>query len=380
MSIAPSWYSAMVAGYTGPQPAPFPAASSPANNLLEFAIHLGATQASSAGSDIALWTMPGTGILATAELVLQLTATLQDMGEGGAGDVYNAGVVNLDVVVPLSDVVVLRNTCPSPTDFEDCDTSGQALTLYVLVDLAKHLDVDRSSPDPNRTSAIRSIDSKGLRGVQLRDAATKQPMLTVNGTSIECQAAVMQQMNISTNCFPGSMDGCKIAQGSSTPATVFADGRVGSQDTQCVAPYHGTQCTRMYMNAAPSRFLLFANMVPKAAYNTATGAWVPVPGGGRVLYFRHGASSGVYVPNSTPCFPYSACGADASPPLTRSTTAWVPFTLAAVAVVVACTAAYMWLHTHHARSRVAEMAQDMQRLASWSEAATFRQYYNRQIS
>ena len=138
-----SWYSTMVSAYTG-SPSPFPA-NGAYKDIMEFAITLGSTMAGASSSSIALLTMPSTGILATCSLVLELTAALQDINPADATQVYSAGVHNFQVTIPMSSLTTITNTCPSPSDLNGCNASGQVLMLYTYVTLSDHVDVNTPS-------------------------------------------------------------------------------------------------------------------------------------------------------------------------------------------------------------------------------------------
>lgn len=335
-SGATSWYSAMVNAYTG-TPSPFPSTADGHDGIMEFAVRLGSTMASSTTSNIAVLTMPETGLIATASLTLELTATLQDETEGAApGDpvtVKNVGVQNFDVTIALSDMTVIRNTCPTPTAFTDCDDGDQALTLYTYIKVSDHVSTG-GAPVDGRT--VRRISTKGVRGMYLKDTATGATTFTLGSTTYTCKKAIMQQMNVNTNCFPGSMQGCELVAGSATPALTHAAGQFSSETAQCAAgPFPGTTCTKVYASGAPVRKLLMLQDVPLATYAASTG-WTPVTGEGegRILYFEHAQTNGIQIQNSSACFPYPSCSTQEALEATSAAPAALLYAGAALSLVL----------------------------------------------
>jgi hypothetical protein len=263
--------------------------------------------------------------------------------------------------VPLADATVVHNTCPDPSsstgaqganDF--CNNGNQRLALYFNVDLGSHMPINIPSPNANHAGATRRVSAKGLRGAEIVSvasggaAALEAPAVGGGGDgtiTFSSQAAIMDAMPHNTNCFPGSIRGsCVLATGGATPAITYADGRFESTTCQCTAPHVQTPCVKMFVNEAPVRFLLFLNAVQPHTYNGAAGEWAATPGtdAQRILYFRHGATSGVAVPNSSPCFPYGSCDGiteafneDSSGGYTPSWNAWIVLLIAAV-VIAAC--------------------------------------------
>lgn len=330
--MAASWYSAMVAA-SSVSPPPFPSSTAPSDNLMEFAIELGTTLAGADASDIALFTNPTTGLLATASVTFQLTAAVQDVNNSNTSKRYLAGIQQLDVTVPLASFAVLANTCLAPSGFTDCDEAGQSLTLYTYIDLAEHLTVDVASP--TRAGYTRKIVSKGIRGTYLSVGGSQT--FTLNGAAYETQSAIMSQMSTTTNCFPGSMGGCSASAGSSTPAYTYAAGSFTSTEAQCQGgSFPGTNCTKMYMNTAPNRYLLLLEKVPKMSYDSATGAWSPLTSSSAatVLYFSHAHTIGMHVPNAAACWPYPMCGGNAKVSV-DGTSSWTIMLIVALGCIAA---------------------------------------------
>lgn len=303
-----SWYTFMTQNYAG-TPSPFPDANGSHENIMEFAFELGATLTSTTASKIALFTMPDTGFLSSTKIEFQLTAALQDVDPNDPTRVHNVSVHNFVVSMPMSDLTVITNTCPSPSSFSSCSSGGgETLTLYTYIDISDHLQVD--TPSPTRPGTTRRVSAKGVRGVQIITNGVSGTPIVVDGETYTCRSEIMQLMPTSTNCFPGQLHGCGVLAGSATPAYTHAAGSEDSVSCQCQSgPFPNTKCVKMYINSAPLRKLLYVNVVPSMTYTA--GAWVVNTGSAasQVLYFTHGQTIGMQVPNTASCFPYASCGA-----------------------------------------------------------------------
>lgn len=342
-----TWYGTLLENYRA-QPdvsdgavGPFCGAVEPTSKV-EVALSLGAHWPS-----MAWMTHPSEGLLAKAEAVFQLRAGFMDERETADDDdsatpdeSVPAGHTDVDVAVPLASMALLENTCgdgatndwnPSvgcPNSTLSSPEARHRVVLFACVDLAAH--VGDGAPSPVRSGFLRRLHTKGLRGVYLRDRADPQQRAfhvkdpqdpTKDVTVTFAHDAVMQDLPAGTNCFPGQAHGCDPAKGQAA-APVHAAGAFGSTEIQCTAgAWPGTTCTKMFVNTAPLRSLLFLDAAPHAEYDHTAQAWAPTgkllstdaQTGNRVHstmvgYTRHGSTAGAYVRHASPCWPHAHCG------------------------------------------------------------------------
>ena len=358
--MSASWYSSLQQRHAASTGA-FPSEDTPTTSVLELAIALGSTFANSTSSDIAMFTTPSTGFVSTLALKLKLQVALWDVSDADSSDVYEAGVPSLTLTLPLSGFTALENTCPDPASASSqCDTSGQALVLYTYIDLTQHLD-GLDLPSPVRPGTTRRIASKGILNAQFVVASSGDDQWEAGGTSFSSVSAIMANMDVNTNCFPGDAGwatGC--GPNSLSPATTHADGSHTSSTAQCThATTPSAACAKMYIGASPVRALLFANKVPRKTY--VNHEWVTNTGAdaGTILYLTHGQTQGMRVHDGGACYPYPSCGRSEEEAYEPVAT-WVILLIVAGALCVALGIVVGWRHMNMKRRARAKLQLDRQ--------------------
>lgn len=316
-----SWYQQMI--NAAPDKTVF---CTQAANTVEFALQLGSTLNTGSSSNIASFTQDTDGLVARGTITFQLSVGNASVSKTNAQDSVQAPSTDFDVTMNLSDMDEVENTCVSPADVSACNTGGQVLTLYTCLDLTKYVP---SQADPNNGGRQIEVVSKGIRGAIIKVGGSTQFTLKINEggivtRTVDARQSVMQQMSTTTNCFPGTEQGCGPT--SATPSLVYADGAYASDAINCVAKFANEVCAQFYGNTAPLRTLLLFNAVDTYAYTS--GAWVKTSDD-KQLYFSHANTIGVQISGAAACFPNPTCGAASS-----SGTAMSPGVIAAI--VIAC--------------------------------------------
>lgn len=310
------------------------------------------------------------GLLANAEVVLHIVTALEDVSVADETVVRPGGQHNLTVVVPLQTFAVVENQCPSAdittdTSWRVSSTCADRDAAYLVLFHAIHL-LDHVADEvrlPHSPAWTRRVISKGLRGLYVRNKTTGSRIFTLpkldsttgqpTGSTVALDfgtSAVMQNLPGGTNCFPevvaadsDAHAACHAATHDEAQLARVHAADVESTAVHCVGgAWPNRPCAKAYHTNAPYRTFLSLEATPKATYHAPTSTWslANTASGAdehHVAYAQHGASSGMTIRTSSPCWPHPACatGPAAAVRSPGGVPAWVFVTLAvALAAVV----------------------------------------------
>ena len=305
-----SWYSTLRSTYANVQPSPF---CDDKRYTFEFAMRLGSTWTGAGAPPFTAVTGAG-GLLATCALRLRLGVAFMDVSDADGAVTEEGEVQHVSVTVPLATCSALNLSGPSD------------LLLFTCVDLAPLL----ASAPSAAAGATRVLASKGLLGASLVPTATNATgTIALNtGETATGTSACMQVLDTGTNCFPDNSDYSLAACGESQ-AVVYADAAYDSTAVRCLNQNaSGVPCGKWFAAAAPTRFLLFLNVVSPSSY--VGGAWT-AGAGRRTLYWTHASTRGAVIADSAPCYPFPVCGTAAAD---DGAPAWLVVLLVVAAAIV----------------------------------------------
>lgn len=365
-----SWYVNMKGGHSDPSVF-IPSTT----ESVEFGLSLDSTFKTTTGWEAL--TEASSGILKTCCAVFQLTASFRDVKDDEDSVWYNAGTQNFDVVVPLQTATGTEGGAKAAVTITS-EESTFSLLLYVGIDLKDHLSFD--VPSTKTTGYTRRLAAKGVRGVLILPTPAAgeayDPSATISGIGTSALAytanpSIMDQMNATqpTNCLPGApanTDWSGCGPSSAVPSSVHASGDYLSTEVPCTAgPWPSTHCTKVYNASAPMRKLLYLAQVPRAVVSSS-GIWSADSSAPneRILYTKHGATSGLLIHNSAPCFQYPDCGSGAASASTFPV--WAIVVIAVVGAGVLSISIWAALHFHGVRAHSARINKEVMGLATSS--------------